>query len=155
MAPTRASTPSPPCPSARPRLLLCADLMHTQGTAMYVFLSYLAIALRLVQELPCTDVAVQLPDPNTRPPFGFGMGIESLFTGSSLGQVAARAGFRWLSYDRLQCSWAYADTRIAERLHVHRGFAACSKLSHPFGSSVSSGRQRQRRTSLGVACDLK
>ena len=82
-------------------IVLCADLMHTQGAALNAWLSYLTIALQLKKELPSVKLAVQLPAP-FRPPFGFGMGLESLFTEASMARLAAEAGFAWLPCGRIQ-----------------------------------------------------
>ena len=103
------------------RLHLCVDLMHTQGAALFSWLSYITIIMRVARELPDVEIAAQLPDPTTRPPFGFGMGIESLFTADSLQQLASEAGFSWAEHNRTACSWANCDARIADGLHVHRG----------------------------------
>ena len=70
--------------------------MHTQGAALNAWLSYLTIALRLKAELPSVKLSVQLPAP-FRPPFGFGMGMESLFTEASMARLAAEVGFAWQS----------------------------------------------------------
>ena len=100
-------------------IVLCADLMHTQGAAMNGWLSYLTIVLRLKKELPSVKLSVQLPAP-FRPPFGFGMGMESLFTEASMASLAAEVGFAWLPCGRTQSQVIASGRGGSERTASHR-----------------------------------
>lgn len=99
-------------------LMLCADLFHTQGAAMYVFRSYLSIAIALARRLD-VPVGVMIPR-TTNKPFGFGLPLDTLYTQASLAALAKAGGFTWHPYDHDTCSWAFCDARIGERLHIHR-----------------------------------
>ena len=119
MSPTRACNRSRTPPFGG--VLLCADLFHTQGAAMYAFRSLLALATRAARELSPVQVLVQVPEPST-PPFGFGYRLDELFTSASLDELSHSAGFQWYESDEPHdtCSWTCCDSRIGHGLHIHR-----------------------------------
>ena len=85
---------------------------------MYVFRSYLSIAIALARRLD-VPVGVMIPR-TTNKPFGFGLPLDTLYTQASLAALAKAGGFTWHPYDHDTCSWAFCDARIGERLHIHR-----------------------------------
>jgi hypothetical protein len=102
------------------RVIFCPDIFHTQGAAMYAFHSYAAFVARAVLELGWNhQVVAQLPAASL-PPFGFGYSADKLFTNRSLHALATAAGFTWRAHSE-DCSFPQCDSRIGDRLYVHRG----------------------------------
>ena len=94
-------------------VVLCADIMHTQGASDYSFLSFLSFALRARKQLG-TKIAVVIPE-------GLGgLDLSRLYTPESFAALAHHADLLW--YSRRSCDHRNFDIRISDTLRVRKQF---------------------------------
>eukprot|EP00966_Prymnesium_polylepis_P214504 4967631-Prymnesium_polylepis.1 len=109
-------------------ITLCAELVHTQGAALYAFHAYLSLAAWAARLLPEARVSAVLSattllgsPPGGRPSQTGQTSVHSLFTHSSLSRLVESAGFELEQHDWRSPCWEKADVRLGHTLHVHEG----------------------------------